>query len=287
MPGYLQSVVGLQSAALMCYECNMLLRDPQLGLCGHRHCLSCQKPKCAQCFQSKTDNIADVKLKITIQDLAATCPKCKWTGNVAQYDQHCCCQAFQPLQPSPIPLSQLPQPQHLTELEIVKKQLAATTELISVLKKQLLTATSPVSYQGKFIWKISNFSKLTDRPLTSEPFYSSHYGYKICVRLYPKGDGTYKNTHLSVFIALMPHEWDAILPWPFQLHVRLVVVNQKRLKDIVYTFQPDPTSNTFQRPTSSNMGLASGNSHLCRLTDLLPGSEYVINDTVFVKVVVF
>nr|WJJ61048.1 ORF86 [Acipenserid herpesvirus 1] len=277
MPGYPQSVVGFQSGVLLCSECNLLLKDPYLAFCGHRHCFSCKADKCAQCFQNKADSIPDTQLKLTIEDLWATCPNCKWAGNVARYNQHTCSKIYA----KEIKILNTPaEPQ--TELESLKRQLLETTELVKTLQKQL---KNPPNYTGKLIWKISNWSShaKSGAPLTSEPFYTGHYGYKLCVRLYPRGDGNYKDTHLSVFIALMPHDWDPILPWPFRMMVNLIVINQNRKNDICHTFQPDPLASSFQRPITTR-GLASGNPHLCRLEDL--NSDFVVNDTIFVKVVV-
>ena len=39
--------------------------------------------------------------------------------------------------------------------------------------------------------------------LYSAPFYTSHHGYKMCLRLYMDGDGSEKGTHLSFFLTLM------------------------------------------------------------------------------------
>lgn len=46
-------------------------------------------------------------------------------------------------------------------------------------------------------------------------FYSSKYGYKMCLRLYLNGDGTGRGTHLSLFFVVMRGKCDALLKWPF------------------------------------------------------------------------
>ena len=82
----------------------------------------------------------------------------------------------------------------------------------------------------------------------SLPFYSSRYGYKMCLRLYILGDGIGKNTHMSLFFVVMKGEFDAILQWPFTHKVSFRLINQHHGRDVVDVFQPDPMSSSFQRP---------------------------------------
>ncbi|KAJ8797567.1 hypothetical protein J1605_017299 [Eschrichtius robustus] len=51
-------------------------------------------------------------------------------------------------------------------------------------------------------------------------FYTSRYGYKMCLRAYLNGDGTGRGTHLSLFFVLMKGPHDALLRWPFNQKVR-------------------------------------------------------------------
>lgn len=53
----------------------------------------------------------------------------------------------------------------------------------------------------------------------SSAFYSSKYGYKMCLRLYLNGDGTGRGTHLSLFFVVMRGKYDALLKWPFSQKV--------------------------------------------------------------------
>ena len=88
--------------------------------------------------------------------------------------------------------------------------------------------------------------------LYSAPFYSSRYGYKMCLRLYMDGDGSGKGTHLSFFLTIMRGEYDALLTWPFKQAVTLMLLDQDKQKDIV-----QPISSSFQRPRNE-MNIASG-----------------------------
>lgn len=51
-------------------------------------------------------------------------------------------------------------------------------------------------------------------------FYTSKYGYKMCLRIYLNGDGTGRGTHLSLFFVVMRGMSDALLKWPFNQKVR-------------------------------------------------------------------
>jgi TNF receptor-associated factor 2 len=54
---------------------------------------------------------------------------------------------------------------------------------------------------------------------TSPAFYTSRYGYKMCLRVYLNGDGTGRGTHLSLFFVVMKGPNDALLRWPFNQKV--------------------------------------------------------------------
>ena len=55
----------------------------------------------------------------------------------------------------------------------------------------------------------------------SEDWFSPHFythpnGYKMCLSVYAKGNGSGRSTHLSVFVCLMKGEFDDQLKWSFQ-----------------------------------------------------------------------
>ena len=147
------------------------------------------------------------------------------------------------------------------------------------------------SYDGCFIWKIAEVTQKRHKAksgkvisLYSAPFYTSHYGYKMCLRLYMDGDGTGKGSHLSFFLTLMKGEYDAILGWPFQPTVSLILMDQDRQKDIVQSFHPDPSSSSFQRPCNE-MNIASGCPQFAPLS-VLESPSYIKDDTLFMKCVI-
>ncbi len=144
------------------------------------------------------------------------------------------------------------------------------------------------SYNGSFIWKIPEVQRRRHEAkigktvsLYSAPFYTSRQGYKACLRLYMNGNGCGKNTHLSFFVTIMKGEYDALLQWPFRHTVTLTLLDQDGVKNISQSFQPEPTSSSFQRPRNK-MNIALGCPKFAPLS-ILNNSSYVKEDTMFLK----
>lgn len=58
----------------------------------------------------------------------------------------------------------------------------------------------------------------------SAAFYTSKYGYKMCLRIYLNGDGTGRGSHLSLFFVVMRGQSDALLKWPFNQKVKTFII---------------------------------------------------------------
>jgi TNF receptor-associated factor 3 len=158
-----------------------------------------------------------------------------------------------------------------------------------------LQCTETANYEGVLIWKISEYADRKRQAsegrilsLYSQPFYTSRYGYKMCARVYLNGDGVGRGTHLSLFFVVMQGDYDDILAWPFRQKVTLTLIDQRtNRRHQSDMFRPDPTSSSFQKPTSP-MNIASGCplfvSHEV-LEDQREGL-YLRNNSIFLKVVV-
>ena len=57
------------------------------------------------------------------------------------------------------------------------------------------------------------------------PFYTSPWGYKMCLRVDANGYGQGKGTHISVFVHLMQGEFDDKLQWPFKDSITVTMLN--------------------------------------------------------------
>ncbi|XP_033110877.1 TNF receptor-associated factor 3-like [Anneissia japonica] len=157
------------------------------------------------------------------------------------------------------------------------------------LRFQLLETAS---YDGVLLWKISGIRRRKQEAdsgkivsLYSQPFYTSRYGYKMCARIYLNGDGMGKGTHVSLFFVVMKGDYDALLQWPFNQKVTMILLDQETGKrSLTDSFKPDGRSSSFKRPTG-DMNIASG----CPLfvsQQILKDSAYVRDDTMFIKMIV-
>ncbi|XP_077601178.1 TNF receptor-associated factor 2-like isoform X2 [Stigmatopora nigra] len=151
---------------------------------------------------------------------------------------------------------------------------------------------SAATYDGTFVWKISDFTKKRQDAVAgrapamfSPAFYTSKYGYKMCLRIYLNGDGTGRGTHLSLFFVVMRGHSDALLKWPFNQKVTLMLLDQNNREHIIDAFRPDISSSSFQRPVS-DMNIASGCPLFCPLAKLDTKNSYIRDDTIFIKATV-
>ena len=148
---------------------------------------------------------------------------------------------------------------------------------------------SSVKHTNLFIWRIDNFSEILKETIGSDPFYTKSetesFGYKLRLEIRPNGLRDSENTHLSVFIAVMKGEYDAILRWPFNKKVKFTVIDQQN--------DPDQRENVtggivgrdisnFARPKKKenlSRGLSNFISHL-----KLHSRRYIVDDTLFLQV---
>lgn len=118
---------------------------------------------------------------------------------------------------------------------VVKQQ-----QQISTLKSALSKLS--LNYSGTLLWKISDFAaKLAEAKskdgveLVSPPFYTSQYGYKLQASAFLNGNGAGESTHLSVYIKILPGEYDALLRWPFSHSVSFTIFDQTQNTEKVRT----------------------------------------------------
>ncbi|XP_063266230.1 TNF receptor-associated factor 2 isoform X3 [Prinia subflava] len=148
------------------------------------------------------------------------------------------------------------------------------------------------TYDGVFIWKITEFARKRQEAITgrspaifSPAFYTGKYGYKMCLRVYLNGDGTGRGTHLSLFFVVMKGPNDALLRWPFNQKVTLMLLDQNNREHIIDAFRPDVTSSSFQRPVTE-MNIASGCPLFCPVSVMEAKNSYVRDDAIFIKAIV-
>ena len=62
----------------------------------------------------------------------------------------------------------------------------------------------------------------------TQPFYTHPSGYKMCLVVYFNGNQEGKGTHLSVYLKVLPGEFDEILAWPFCGELNIRLLNQRK-----------------------------------------------------------
>ena len=178
------------------------------------------------------------------------------------------------------------------ELSNIQKKFEEATrkleEKINVLERQM---TFSEENDGLFTWKIGSFSELLREAKSGEqidiyssPFY--RYGYKCKLNLCPNGNGSGKNTHLSIFIIVMKGEYDAILTWPFNKDVKFTLIDQQEdanarenIDEFLYV---KPSSGSYARPVDDEN--AARGSQTFASHENLQERRYIVDDTIFIQV---
>uniref|UniRef100_A0A8C2GZ28 TNF receptor-associated factor n=1 Tax=Cyprinus carpio TaxID=7962 RepID=A0A8C2GZ28_CYPCA len=121
---------------------------------------------------------------------------------------------------------------------------------------------------GTLLWKLTDFSQRLQEAnsrtsgsleLFSPAFYSHNYGYHLQVSAFPNGNGSGEGSHLSIYIRVLPGEYDGLLEWPFPYRVSFSLLDQSdpaliKPQHVTETFSPDPTWKNFQRPRPGALG---------------------------------
>ena len=132
-----------------------------------------------------------------------------------------------------------------------------------------------------YIWTVKHSLKAVAYLVSISP------GYKACARLYPYGDGAGKDSHVSLYIALMKGSFDAILPWPFTHQVTMLLLDQSGQGcHVQEKFKPDRLSPSFQQPRSE-MNIATGCPRFISKTELERRKTlYMKENTMFIQIIV-
>uniref|UniRef100_A0AAU6MX98 Tumor necrosis factor receptor-related factor 4 n=1 Tax=Argopecten purpuratus TaxID=228297 RepID=A0AAU6MX98_ARGPU len=162
---------------------------------------------------------------------------------------------------------------------------------------QLCDALYSLSHvtDGTFIWRITNYkqkfleSVYKSVEIVSEPFYTSRYGYKMVASVFLNGNGAGENKNLSVYIKLLPGDYDNLLDWPFALPISFCLFDQCSSPDkrcnITESFTPDPTWKHFQKPLKDADKDTLGFGYpkfVCH--EVLKSKDYIKDDCIVIKV---
>ena len=146
---------------------------------------------------------------------------------------------------------------------------------------------------GRVNIKLENFQQYRDSNQVwySPGFYSSHGGYKMCLRVDANGNGSGKGSHVSCFVHLMSGEYDDILEWPFQGEVTVELLNQledKNHKEVVMRFEEGTSLKCRQRVIGEQYGPGWGYlqviSHFELSLNPFLNRQYLKDDTLYFRV---
>ena len=133
--------------------------------------------------------------------------------------------------------------EHAQEMERLKRDITQVKEHTQQVEK----LEKMTENYAPFVWKIPNFQTVYEKAtrgeqevVLSEPFYLFKNGYKLRMKMMPNGGNTFdpaahkefEGRFLSLYIKVIPGEYDSILPWPFTEKVRVTLIDQYVRKDM-------------------------------------------------------
>lgn len=155
------------------------------------------------------------------------------------------------------------------------------------------------NYTGTLLWKVTDWAaKMAEAKtkegleLVSPPFYTSQYGYKLQASMFLNGNGPGEGSHISVYIKVLPGDYDALLKWPFSHSITFTLFEQGAQSasanngsqgGIAESFVPDPSWSNFQRPSHEPDSLGFGFPRFVA-HEILNRRPFVKDDTVFLRV---
>ncbi|XP_023950830.2 TNF receptor-associated factor 3 [Bicyclus anynana] len=136
-------------------------------------------------------------------------------------------------------------------MDKVSRDLRALTKSYHKMRSELADFQARVSLDnpdlggdnGHLIWRIDNYStrmkeaKDNDAILTSPLFRTSKYGYTLKAEVHLNGIGKWKGRHITCTVRLVSGPYDALLQWPCDLSVSIILrdqpANKNQAMDIV------------------------------------------------------
>ena len=126
-----------------------------------------------------------------------------------------------------------------------------------------------------------------DMCVHSPPFYTSRYGYKLCLRIYCNGCTTHRNTHLSIFACLMKGQFDDNLRWPFSGTLTVTVSNAASCNIVFDRSTPSESKSRVYEDDKLGVAFGCGEVIVQKIlfkSSLLFGYEHMKNNSLNVSV---
>ncbi|KAL9954633.1 hypothetical protein ACROYT_G042197 [Oculina patagonica] len=177
-------------------------------------------------------------------------------------------------------------------------------ELVSLVKEQQrqieqLKEKAERLDNPPFVWKIPNFKTVYEKAVTgeqevtfSEPFHLFRCGYRLKIKMRPNGGASnpqlnkkFKGKYMSLYIIVVPGDYDWMLPWPISEEICATLIDQNPLQHLreniskVINFGSGPVLRPLKDDDVSGVGIGTFVEQ-----NVLPTRSYLYNDTVFIMV---
>ncbi|XP_049938932.1 TNF receptor-associated factor 3 [Schistocerca serialis cubense] len=120
-------------------------------------------------------------------------------------------------------------------LERLENRVASLASRVADMDQQLVQQQDlrhAVQVPGRLLWKITDFdqkmadAKEHDTVLHSPIFFSQQFGHKLRLEVHLNGVGHWKGRNMIVGLQVLPGDWDALLPQPFNRKVSVTLRDQ-------------------------------------------------------------
>ena len=144
-----------------------------------------------------------------------------------------------------------------------------------------------------YLWKIENLAKCYQDAVSgastvmySPGFYTSPYGYKLCLRINLNGLENGDGTHVALFVHVMRGDYDEHLEWPFSKGFKLSIKDQSDVVEsrhhITKRAVAEPELSAFQKPVSPFNIIGFGYPDFAP-TEIINQPQYTKKNTLLVK----
>ncbi|XP_015777902.1 PREDICTED: TNF receptor-associated factor 6-like isoform X5 [Acropora digitifera] len=147
---------------------------------------------------------------------------------------------------------------------------------------------------GSYIWRIENYRQRRQdaingvaTALHSPAFYTSLYGYKLCLRINLNGVDSGVGRYIALFVHMMQGDYDSILEWPFTGRITLTILDQSEgtefRQHISESLIAKPNLLAFQRPTAPRNYKGYGYVEFAPI-EHIRDPQYIKNNTMLVRI---
>lgn len=219
---------------LICSICREPAKDPQQTrcTCSKLYCFACIQslkqtsnkcPICRKDLEAFPDGISSRRLKSLRVKCSNSHAGCLWVSEWASLEHH--------IKTCPKVQIDCPYTKVGCTFECTKE--CMPDHIKEAVQDHLDKGIMALQQQHRVVVRLPEFStkSAANEVWYSPGFYTHPNGFKVCLKVYPKGYGDVAGTHVSVFVNLMSGENDDNLVWPLRATFTVTLLNQIRDKN--------------------------------------------------------